>query len=82
MIGYSGFYCYLCRVKLKKVIMTNLILSIRPEAFFSFLLVVGILALNIFLIVKFIQIAKDARESKEILGKILREIGEVKRGIK
>lgn len=54
--------------------MMNLILSIRPEAFFSFLLVVGILALNIFLLVKFVQMAKDTRESKTILTQILNQL--------
>lgn len=58
----------------KQVIMMNLILSIRPEAFFSFLLVVGILALNIFLLVKFVQMAKDTRESKTILTQILNQL--------
>lgn len=52
----------------------NLILSIRPEAFFSFLLVVGVLALNIFLLVKFVQMAKDTRESKTTLTQILNQL--------
>ena len=57
--------------------MMNLILSIRPEAFFSFLLVVGVLALNIFLLVKFVQMAKDTRESKTTLTQILNQLRKI-----
>lgn len=54
--------------------MTNLILSIRPEAFYMFVLVVGIIVLNVFILKKFFQMANDIRKISETLTKVLIEM--------
>lgn len=60
--------------------MANLILSIRPEAFYMFVLVVGIIVLNVFILKKFFQMAGDIRKISETLTKVLIEMNKKEGG--
>lgn len=60
--------------------MANLILSIRPEAFYMFVFIVGIIVLNVFILKKFFQMAGDIRKISETLTKVLIEINKKEGG--
>lgn len=62
---------------LKSDIMTNLILSIRPEAAYSFVLVLGFIILNIFVLIKFFQIAGDVRKISNTLESLTKEVKKI-----
>lgn len=57
--------------------MTNLILSIRPEAAYSFVLVLGFIILNIFVLIKFFQIAGDVRKISNTLESLTKEVKKI-----